>query len=72
MHHLWIFSIDQALSINERVASNIFCLIGALAEQATKAKYLKRILNSSMVLVLSVDALDSDLPLMNASNLPLI
>ena len=72
MHHLWIFSIDPALSIKERVASNIFCLIGALAEQATKAKYLKRILNSSMVLALGVDMLVSDLLLMNESNLSLI
>ena len=72
MNHLWIFSIDPALSIKERVASNIFCLIGAFAEQATKAKYLKRILNSSMVLALGVDVLVSDLLLMNESNLPLI
>ena len=72
MHHLWIFSINPALSIKERVASNIFCLIVALAEQATKAKYLKRILNSSMVLALAVDVLDSDILLMNESNFPLI
>ena len=65
-----MFSADPALSIKSRVASNIFCRIGALAEQAMKAKYLKMILNSSIVFALEiVDVSDSFLCLTNASNL---
>ena len=69
-HHLCMFSADPALLIKSRAASNIFCLIGALAEQATKAKYLKMILNSSIDLALEiVDVLDSFICLTNVSKL---
>ena len=65
-----MFSKDPALLIKSRVASNIFCRIGAFAEQATKAKYLKMILNSEIVFALEiVDVPDSFLCLTNASNL---
>ena len=44
--------------------------MGAFAEQATKAKYLKMILNSSIDLALEiVDVLDSFIRLTNASKL---
>jgi hypothetical protein len=49
-----MFSADPALSIKERVSSNNFWVIGALAAQATKAKYLKMILKSLMFLDRSV------------------
>ena len=69
-HHLCMFSADPALLIKSRAASNIFCLIGALAEQATKAKYLKMILNSSIVFAFEIpDVLDSFVRFTNASNL---
>ena len=65
-----MFSADPALSIKSRIASNIFCLMGAFAEQATKAKYLKMILNSLIDLALEiVDVLDSFIGLTNASKL---
>ena len=69
-HHLCMFSADPALLIKSRAASNIFCLIGALAEQATKAKYLKMILKSSIVFAFEISGvLDSFVCLTNASNL---
>ena len=69
-HHLCMFSADPALLIRSRVASNIFCLTGALAEQATKAKYLKMILNSLIVFALeNPEVLDFFVCLTNASNL---
>ena len=40
-----MFSAAPALSINSRVFCNIFCLTGALAALATKAKYAKKVLN---------------------------
>ena len=69
-HHLCMFSADPALLIKSRTASNIFCLIGALAEQATKAKYLKMILNSFIVFAFEIPGvLDSFVCFTNASNL---
>ena len=62
MYHLRMFSADPALSIKARVSSNIFWVIGALAAQATKAKYLKMILNSAMVLDKAVGHVEEKIP----------
>ena len=45
-----MFSASPALAILERVLCSICCLTGALAALATKAKYLKKVLNSSSVM----------------------
>ena len=44
-----MFSASPALAILARVSCSICCLTGALAALATKAKYLKKVLNSSSV-----------------------
>merc|ERR1712051_935341 len=46
-----MFSASPALAIRVRASPSISCLIGALAAHATNAKYLKIILNSSIVFV---------------------
>ena len=53
-HQRSMFSAAPAFEIAERVSSSIFPLTGALAAHATKAKYLKNVLNSSRV-VESID-----------------
>ena len=44
-----MFTASPALAILARVSCSICCLTGALAALATKAKYLKKVLNSSSV-----------------------
>ena len=68
-----MFSDVPALAIKARVSSSIFCRTGALAAHATKAKYLKIVLNSSSVvgsIALGLDGFLASFNLTSTSSIP--